>query len=352
MRRFTVGILLILQFSMWMNSAALAQTMDEGPQAQFLTETHCFGALDQSYDDWMAFLKAKSEPLEYLKLRYKFPRALYEHYRHTLDCSAVTYSSDGYVVRGWIVQPKAQGRAKLPVIVYNRKGHRALYPLTFAELFGRVFPLAERGYLVAASQYRGTIPVPDEASSPDQFGGDDVRDVTRLMRIVAGMPQVNRGNFFMIGEGRGAIMAFRALDDSPVPIRAIAIYSGIYDLHDLLRFRPDLEGVFRDQIPGYPGRAQVELDKRSVNRWVAKLPPNIGILVIHGEADEQEPPVSAHAFVERLKALDRPHKAVFYEGDTDSLARQIEEIHAETLAWFRRFREQPSAKKPIGAGRS
>ena len=146
----------------------------------------CFA---RSYDQWMDRLREKNNFLVALALRWKFPEAQYERYRRELDCRAVSYRSDGYVVHGWLVRPKgAPGGGRLPVIIFNRGGNGSYGALTFAALFSHVFPLAEQGYLVAASQYRGALAPDGATSSPDQFGGDDVHDVTRLLGITAALP--------------------------------------------------------------------------------------------------------------------------------------------------------------------
>jgi dipeptidyl aminopeptidase/acylaminoacyl peptidase len=314
---------------------------------------NCFTGMFSSYDDWMEYLRAKNTWYAYLAIRWKFPKEEFERYRRELDCHAIAYQSDGHVVYGWIVQPKRRTKSeRLPVIVYSRGGNRSLGTLTFAHLFAHVFPLAGKGYIVAASQYRGAVPVPGESRSPDEFGGADVRDVTQLIRISAALPHADPENVFMIGQSRGSIMTFRALLDSPVPVRAVAIYSGVYDLHDVIRFRPEMEGLFRDLIPGYIRHAKGELDKRSVKRWAARLPSRTGVLVIHGEDDERAPLGSAQAFARQLEKLGRPHKAIFYPGESHFLDGHVDEVHAETLAWFRRFRHRPapaSAAAPAAA---
>jgi dipeptidyl aminopeptidase/acylaminoacyl peptidase len=146
----------------------------------------------------------------------------------------------------------------------------------------------------------------------------------------------------MIGQSRGSIMTFRALLDAQVPVRAVAIYSGVYDLHDLIRMRPDFHGMFAELIPGYAQHRNEELDKRSVNRWAAQLPARTGVLVIHGEDDERAPLGSARRFDALLTKLGRPHKAIFYPGEDHFLDGHTDEIHAETLAWFRRYRQRPT----------
>jgi dipeptidyl aminopeptidase/acylaminoacyl peptidase len=314
----------------------------------------CFTDIFASYDRWMAFLREKNSWYAYLAIRWKFPREEFERYRRGLDCRAITYRSDGHLVGAWLVQPKQHAANKrLPVIVYNRGGNRSLGALTFAHLFTHVLPLAEQGYIVTASQYRGVVPVPGEVTSPDEFGGADVHDVTQLTRIVAALPQADATNVFMIGQSRGSIMTFRALLDSPVPIRAVAIYSGVYDLRDLIRMRPDFDGMFQELIPGYARHREVELDKRSVNRWPSRLPASTGVLLIHGEDDERAPLGSARRFAVLMKKLGRPHKAIFYPGESHFLDGHVDEVHAETLAWFKRFRHRPAGPAPaVTAARS
>jgi pimeloyl-ACP methyl ester carboxylesterase len=117
----------------------------------------------------------------------------------------------------------------------------------------------------------------------------------------------------------------------------------VYDLRDVLRFRPEMGQLFAELIPDYARHRDAELDKRSVNRWPTQLPARTGVLVIHGEDDERAPVGSAHAFAALMKKSGRPAKAIFYPGESHFLDEHTDEVHAETLAWFRRFRYRPAA---------
>ena len=327
---------LLLPF-MAVSGAAPAHASPTPPRSPLVTQHDCFSGKFASYDRWMAFLRGKNNLFIATALRWKFPEDEFTRYRNALDCRYITYRSDGHLVEAWLVQPRHRTAGKRPVIVYNRGGNRDFGALTFAHLFMHVFPLAEQGFVVAASQYRGAGS-DAQTPSPDQYGGDDVHDVTNLLRLVVRLPQADAGNVYMIGQSRGAIMTFRALLDTPVPVRAVAIWSGAYDLHDLLRFRPEFAGLFAEVIPGYARHARDELDRRSVTHWPARLPARTGVLMIHGDADENAPVSSARAFARELDALHRPHKAIFYPGESHFLDGHTDEVHAETLAWFRRFR--------------
>jgi dipeptidyl aminopeptidase/acylaminoacyl peptidase len=330
-----------------------AQSPAPTPVPQLVKQSDCFSGDFESYEGWMKFLKRKNTWYAYLAIRWKFPEEDFNRYRRDLSCSAITYRSDDQFVTAWLVQPKRRAaNTRLPVILYNRGGNRSLGALTFAHLFTHVFPLAGQGYIVGASAYRGVVPLPGETVSPDEFGGNDVHDVTNLLRYIVRLPKADPDNVYMIGQSRGSIMTFRALLDSPVPVRAVAIYSGVYDLHDLIRFRPEMEGLMRELIPGYDRHARAELDKRSVNRWAARLPAGTGVLVIHGEDDERAPLGSARTFAALLAKLGRPHKAVFYPGESHFLDGHVDEVHAETLAWFRRFRQRPAPAPAPAAARA
>lgn len=342
MRLSRLKQLLCISLLFWTCQAqAQAQTAP-----QLLEQKSCFGEF-KSYDQWMDFLRKKNSTFAYLLIRWKFPEADYNRYQRELDCRAISYRSDGHVVYGWLVQPRnrKQGR-KHPVIIYNRGGNRSFGAVTFAHLFTHILPMAEQGYVVAASQYRGVAPAENEKTSPDQFGGDDVRDVTNLMKLVIKLPQADAENLFMIGQSRGAIMTFRALLDPPVPVRAAAIYSGVYDLHDMMRFRPGFDELYKQLIPDYAKRGPAELDRRSVTRWPARLPAQTGLLLIHGDDDERAPISSAEKFAGQLTKLGRPHKAIFYPGESHFLDGHRSEVHQETLKWFEKFKKQPPPPAP------
>jgi len=315
---------------------------DHGSPDGIVSQADCFAG--RNYDQWMDDLWEKNGVVAYLLIRWKFPEDEYDRYQGSLDCRHITYRSDQYVISGWLVRPKRRsGREALPVIIYNRGGNRGFGALTFANLFTHVFPLAERGYLVAASQYRGVTTPQDAKASPDEFGGRDVRDVTRLVGIVAGLPDADRRNIFMIGQSRGAIMTFRALLDTPVPIRAVAIYSGVYDVRDLLASRPAFDQLFEVLIPGYRAHRQAELDRRSVTRWAARLPARTSVLMFHGDRDERAPLGSARKLAGQLAELGRPHQLVVFPGESHFLDGVRSEVRGQTLRWFERHRSKPMA---------
>lgn len=332
----------VFGFLVFILLALPAQASTAADALPLVQQRSCFTRF-ATYDQWMDSLWEKNNLLAYLALRWKYSEDDFSRYASGLDCRAISYRSDAHTVMGFIVMPKAHpDRRKLPVIVFNRGGNGVFGALTLADLLEHVFPLAEQGYVVMASQYRG-VPGPAAGErSPDQFGGDDVRDVTRLLDLVQQLPEADKNNVFMLGQSRGAIMTFRALLDSPLPVRAVAIHSGAFDMHDLLAFRPEFERLFTALVPDFATRRQEALDHRSVTRWPERLPAETAVLIVHGDEDERAPLGSARKFAEQLRKLGRTHEFVVLEGESHSLAGAREDVRTRTLAWFRRF-EQPGS---------
>jgi dipeptidyl aminopeptidase/acylaminoacyl peptidase len=108
-------------------------------------------------------------------------------------------------------------------------------------------------------------------------------------------------------------------------------------MDDLLRFRPEFDGLFSELIPGYASHRQRELDRRSVTRWAGKLPAATGLLLLQGGDDDRVPAGSAVKFAAQLKRLGRPYRLIQYPDDSHFLDQNRDHVHAETIRWFQRF---------------
>lgn len=58
-------------------------------------------------------------------------------------------------VQGYVIQPRSKPDTQLPVIIYNRGGNPWFATLKFDDLYKNLFPLADEGFIIIASQYRG-----------------------------------------------------------------------------------------------------------------------------------------------------------------------------------------------------
>jgi len=115
-----------------------------------------------------------------------------------VETHRIKYMSGDLEIGGFFVVPRNRNK-KYPVIIYNRGGNR-----NFGLVDRRVDYLeylASRGYVVAASQYRGNI----YSEGRDEYGGQDADDILNLIDKMKKLPYVDRKNIFMIGFSRGEL---------------------------------------------------------------------------------------------------------------------------------------------------
>lgn len=309
---------------------ATAATPAQAP-SPFLDATPCF-SLD--YDAFMARLAGKSggDAAKLAMIQSKFPRSQYEHAQQRLDCSAIRYESDGLAILGWMVAPKDAPAGKLPVVIFNRGGNGSFGALKFVDLFSHVFPLAEQGFVVLASQYRGVTDSEPAKFGVDEFGGADVHDVRKLMALARQVPAADPDNIFLLGISRGVMQGYLAARNNN-EIRAMAMVNGVVDLQAELEFRPEMEQMYRQRMPGYNEHKTRLLRERSALAWAEELPKAAPILLMHGSEDQRVAPANGRKMKKRLDALQRPNRLIMFEGADHFL--DPAKVVAEAVAWFR-----------------
>jgi dipeptidyl aminopeptidase/acylaminoacyl peptidase len=276
--------------------------------------------------------KAGADPAKMAMIQAKFPRNQFEGAQQRLDCHAIRYQSDGLTILGWMVAPKHADGAKLPVVIFNRGGNGSFGALKFADLFTHVFPLADQGFLVLASQYRGVSDAEPEKFGVDEFGGADVDDVRRLIALAKQVPGADPGNIFLLGFSRGVMEGYEAARNRD-DIRAMAMVNGVVDLQADLEFRPEMEQVYRERMPGYAEHKAQLLRERSALAWAEDLPKAAPILLMHGSEDERVAPGNGAKMKQRLDALQHPNRLLVFEGADHFL--DPAKVIAEAVAWFR-----------------
>lgn len=207
----------------------------------------------------------------------------------------LTYLSDGFTVLGYFAAPKdyLDRAAPYPVLIYNRGGHSdfgavpARLPASIAVEFQAI---------VVASQYRET----HEGTGKDEFGGDDVHDVIKLLDFLDRCAFADHNRMVMMGESRGSIMSFEILrmDDrvkAAVVTGSVPDLAAIYDFHE-----PTIQGVLRYRVGGSPDEVPLEYEKRSASFWADEI--DVPLLIFHTEDDRDAPIAPVDAFVASLGA--------------------------------------------------
>jgi dipeptidyl aminopeptidase/acylaminoacyl peptidase len=243
-------------------------------------------------------------------------------------CRRIRYRSDGLSVVGFVLEPpRAKAAAPLPAVLVARGGNREMgkiNPMFLARLNG----LAEQGFVIVATQYRGV----DGGEGKDEFGGADLADLENLVPIARELPSVDPKNLFVLGYSRGGMMAAMALRRK-LPVRAAAFYSGAFDLEHEAASRPEMDRNFREMIPGYDQRPAEELRRRSAVTWADEI--GVPALILGGEHDPRAPfDVHGKRLAALLAKAGKEHKLIEYDDD-HSLSKHRAETTREIVGWFR-----------------
>lgn len=250
----------------------------------------------------------------------------------------VTYSSDSLRIGSFLVRPKSIEGRRLGAVIVNRDGIANL-GLDENELLVELNRYAERGYVAAASAYRGNR----LSQGVDELGGDDVGDVLALVTLLQRLDYVDPQRIFMVGFGRGGLMTYRALEMG-APVRAAAVISGIADLREVSALDSEIEQGFGDR-GGWPGLAKIhgdwseaakeaQLKRRTPRERADEL--DVPILLVHGRLDDEVPASQALSVATRLRRAGTPVEAMIYGYGDHALLEQRKEWQARVMDWIDR----------------
>jgi dipeptidyl aminopeptidase/acylaminoacyl peptidase len=251
------------------------------------------------------------------------------HYTPRSAYYAITYWSDGLRVAGFLGTPLGPG--PFPAIIHNRGGYGEVGLQTGVE----IVPLVEAGYVAVASQYRGN----GGGEGKEDFGGNDVHDVTNLIPLLKSLSYVDPNRIGMMGGSRGGMMTYIALKLDTLAgqhdIKAAVTVGGISDLFswnqeagqmyqfDSVLWRP-LVGATPDEAP------QLFIDRSAVY-WPELI--NTPILLLHGQADQSVSVNETLTLADRLKNAGKTVDFIIYP-DGDHPLTNYQGGYPDALAWF------------------
>jgi dipeptidyl aminopeptidase/acylaminoacyl peptidase len=244
---------------------------------------------------------------------------------------AITYLSDGLRIKGYLVAPRHG--THLPCVIYNRGGNRDFGKWTDESVALELAKIASWGYVVVASQYRGSA----GGEGQDEFGGAEVNDVLTLITLLESYPQADASRIGMYGWSRGGMMTYLALTRTD-RVCAAVIGAGLADSFDTIQRRPTMEHqVYAQLVPQWSTARDQALEARSPLHWPAKLSKRTPILLLHGSADWRVHPSQTFRMAAALYAVQHPFRFVFFEGGDHGLTEYREEVDRLARDWFERY---------------
>ncbi len=283
----------------------------------------------ESRDAWLAELALRPGTEKAIQdLAAIFSAADFARWRKSdqIVAERITYRSEGLAIKGFVVRPAKPGRH--PVVLYNHGGTLQWGRITFAEML-EFHRLAERGYVVMASYYRG------EGGSEGQadMGGGDVRDTLSLIQLAAASSYADTDRIGMIGSSRGGGVTYGALACTDAIDAAVVIGAPADHLTSSRRAEFDQE-VYPHTLRDYARDKDRALKAISALYFADRLSPRTPLLILHGGADPRVAPTDSLAMAERLQRLERPYRLKVYEGGSHSLEENYTDVRGEIDRWL------------------
>ncbi|TMW70367.1 alpha/beta hydrolase family protein [Alteribacter natronophilus] len=237
----------------------------------------------------------------------------------------MTYMSDGYQISGFIVRPNTD-EENLPVLIYNRGGNRDFGAIDH-RIVNQLRDWAEDGYVVLASQYRGT----SDSEGEDEFGGADVTDVLALEQVAEELAYADSSRMFMLGYSRGGMMTYLAAKEG-MNLTGAAVVGAPANLVDGYgESDPAMRQVLEDLI-GDPEDHTDAYEARSAVHWPEDI--DVPLLILHGENDQR---VDVDQARRLAYALEGDYRLIVYEDGSHGLQEHHDEYVEEVRQWFRQY---------------
>lgn len=182
------------------------------------------------------------------------------------------YKVDGVIVEGYISVPNDCSPSNpYKCILYNRGGNCNIGFLSDTDT-AEISAVTSR--IVIASQYR----------AKDEFGGEDLKDVIRLIDFCESFDFADMSDFTVAGVSRGGMMTYMTARADNRVKRIISI-SGVSDLSKAYYDRDDMKKILNNFIGGSPENLPEEYEKRSAIYWSEEI--TVPTLIIHSTDDKQ-----------------------------------------------------------------
>lgn len=295
----------------------------------------CYTAPNDSYAAMQAQFLQRNPGRTTEQFQQRLSEDTFNAMRRDINCRWIVYQHDGVYVGGFALIPR-NVEGPLPVIIYNRAGHGPTGAVNFDQLVNELRPLAEAGFMVIGSQYRGGGGVfPQMPNGTDEYGGADVLDVLALPSVAAQIADIDEQRIGLLGRVRGSMMSFLAAKAQPNTFKAIASAVTISDLNAWVNDWGAEHHPASRYIPNFATDGEAQMRARSAVQWADELPANLPILLIHGGRDWEVDRAQSEQFAAALEAAGRQYELTIYSHANHQLAPYQDDFIADVIAFFR-----------------
>ena len=247
----------------------------------------------------------------------------------------IRYLSENLQINGFMVSPTKAGRH--PVVIYNHGGAMKWGRVVLPDLLEFV-RIAERGYVVLASTYRG------EGGSEGQssLDGGATRDVLALMELIDQIPAIDPDRIGVWGASRGGNLTYHLLTLTD-RIDAAVIQAGPTDHVNAARRSEFDEHVYPYTIENYARDKSGTLAAISPIEWPERLASETAYLLLHGAADTRVEPTDTIRMALELQRMGRDYRLKVYDGGSHSLIENWADVRWEMDRWFDQHLMPPRA---------
>lgn len=253
----------------------------------------------------------------------------------TVTIERIIYESGGLRILGYLAYPEEAPELDepLPCLVFNRGGNRDFGAFTPEQFTRFAVGTADWGYVLFASNYRGST----GSEGSDEFGGADVNDVVNAIRIFDQLDFADGERIGMWGHSRGGMMTYIALKKTD-RIDAAIIGAGPAEWKRAVVQRPAMESrVLAECVPDWEVNRDREMKARSAIEWADDLPDDVPILLVHGTADWRVDPRDSMEMSIALYEAKKPFRLIMLEGADHSMSEFRQTYSDEVRAWLDRY---------------
>lgn len=247
---------------------------------------------------------------------------------HNVDAFKIRYNSQGLIIEGFIAKPNKQSNKKYPAVIFCRGGNQSYGMLNTYQL-NMITHLSANGFVVLASQLRGNI----SSEGIDEFGGDDVNDILKLIDIAKALDFVDEKNIHILGYSRGGMNAYQVskLTDK---INSIAVVGAPTNKFKAIKFRQNMYHNVYKPLFGDTINNRNEYIKRSAVYWHNKI--NEPLLILHGTDDNRVQVEEAKQLIDSLKAKNKKDlNFKVFVGGNHALTNVKKERDSLIINWFK-----------------